>query len=211
MASHGSSAPGAPTADGEILETMDSGQYTYVRVKTASGEIWAATSPIKVKVGDKITVPLDSPMQNFHSPTLNRDFPLIYFAAFIGRAGEPLPTTAAPPDLTQITEPIAPAPGGTSIAKLWTDRKALSGKSVTLRGKVVKYNGNILGFDWTHIQDGSGDAKAGTNDITITTAPGAPGKIGDIVTVTGTVVLDKDFGAGYAYTVMIQNATITVK
>ena len=90
MASH-AVADNAQTAEGTVLETMDAGKYTYVRVKTATSEIWAASSPFKVAVGDQVVVPLDSPMAQFHSPSLNRDFELIYFAAAIRHAGEAAP------------------------------------------------------------------------------------------------------------------------
>ncbi len=62
---------------------MDAANYTYVRVKTSSGEIWAATGQFKVAVGDKVSVPLEMPMENFRSNTLNRTFPTIYFATRI--------------------------------------------------------------------------------------------------------------------------------
>ena len=201
------------SAAGTVVETMDAANYTYVRVKTASGELWAATSTFKVAVGDKVVVPLDNPMANFHSQSLKRDFPLIYFASSIPREGEPgatpadvAPKAAAP---AQVTEPIAPAPGGVTVASIVTNRKALSGKTVTVRGKVVKYNGAILGLNWIHIQDGSGVAKDGTNDITVTSTGTA--NVGDIVTITGTVVLDKDFGSGYSYAVLLQNASVVMK
>jgi hypothetical protein len=32
--------------------------------------------------------------------------------------------------------------------------------------------------------------------------------VGDIVTFSGTIALDKDFGAGYKYEVIMENATI---
>jgi len=108
-----------------------------------------------------------------------------------------------------VTTPIAPAPGGVSIASVVSNRKAMGGKTVTLRGKVVKYNGAILGLNWLHIQDGSGTEKDGTHDITVTSTSTAA--VGDIVTITGTVVLDKDFGAGYSYAVLVQNASIILK
>lgn len=215
-ASHAALADQA-TAEGTVVETMDAANYTYVRVKTASGELWAATSTFKVAVGDKVVVPLDNPMANFHSQSLKRDFPLIYFASSIAHEGEAVAAAAAVPGhapagagaAPQVTEPIAPAPGGVTVANIVTNRKALSGKTVTVRGKVVKYNGAILGVNWIHIQDGSGVAKDGTNDITVTSAGTAT--VGDIVTITGTVVLDKDFGSGYSYAVLVQNATIVVK
>lgn len=76
------------TASGTVVETMDASSYTYVRVKTATGDLWAAATQFKVKVGDKVVVPLNMPMQNFRSGTLNRTFPLVYFASRIEREGE---------------------------------------------------------------------------------------------------------------------------
>jgi len=214
-ASHaGAAAPAESSVEGPVLETMDASNYTYVRVKTASGDIWAATSTFKVAVGDRVVVSLENPMMNFHSQSLKRDFPVIYFTSRITRPGEaasaPMmtgsPSSAGAP---VVTEKIAAAPGGVSIESVVANRKAMAGKTVTVRGKVVKYNGGILGFNWLHIQDGSGVVKDGTNDITVTSTGTAA--VGDVVTITGTVVLDKDFGAGYSYAVLLQNATITVK
>jgi hypothetical protein len=222
-------AKDAPTVTGPVLETMNAGNYTYVRVKTDRGDIWAASGEFKVAVGDRVTLSLEMPMENFHSQTLNRDFPVIYFTTRIAKEGEPLPAGPAGTPIAgmmsghaqsgaadakaasaaQVTEPIQPAPGGTTVARVWADRKSLAGKTVTVRGKVVKFNGGIMGRNWIHIQDGSGAAADGTNDLLVTSDTAA--KVGDVVTVTGTVAVDKDFTAGYAYAVMIENAKIEAK
>lgn len=209
-------APESNTAQGPVVETMDASNYTYVRVKTAGGDIWAATSTFKVKVGDTVVVPLENPMANFESQTLKRTFPLIYFTSSIGRPGDAGAgvgaggQTGSPSAGTgQMIDKIPGAPGGVTVASIVTNRTAMAGKTVTIRGKVVKYNGGILGLNWLHVQDGSGAVKDGSNDITVTSTTTAA--VGDIVTVTGTVVIDKDFGAGYNYAVLLQNATVTVK
>jgi hypothetical protein len=211
-----SSAPGdagVQTVTGPVVETMDASNYTYVRVKTDKGDLWAASAQFKVAVGDRVVVPLETPMENFSSKTLNRTFPLIYFSSRITREGEPVPPPmaighgpAAPAGNAAVTAPIEPAAGGTSVAKVWADRKALAGKTITVRGKVVKFNGGILDRNWLHIQDGTGKAADGTNDLLVTSD--AVAKVGDTVTVTGTVAVDKDFSAGYAYKVMLEKATI---
>lgn len=74
---------------GTILETFDAANYTYVRVKTSSGEIWAAATPFKATVGSKVAIPTDMAMENFYSPTLKRTFPLIYFTSKVIVKGEP--------------------------------------------------------------------------------------------------------------------------
>jgi hypothetical protein len=215
-----SSQQGAPLVTGPVLETMNASNYTYVRVKTEAGDVWAASGEFKVAVGDRVSLALEMPMENFHSETLKRDFPLIYFTTRIGREGEPLPAMpammsahgqsgAGPSTGTQVTEPVQPAPGGTTVARVWADRKSLAGKTVTVRGKVVKFNGGIMGRNWIHIQDGTGAAADGTNDLLVTSDAAA--KVGDVITVTGTVAVDKDFTAGYAYAVMIEAAKIEVR
>lgn len=234
-----SSTPGAvETVTGTVLETMDAGVYTYVKVKSGSRELWAASGQFKVSVGETVVVPLETPMKDFHSPSLNRDFPEIYFTSRISRPGETAPPAlGAPPPMAvahatggnaaqgagmqggamgahgagqsepiTVTEPIPQPPGGTTVADVWATRKGLAGKPVTVRGKVVKVNAQILGRNWLHIQDGTGKADAGTNDLTVTTD--AMVKKGDIVTVTGTVAVDKDFTAGYQYTVIVEGARI---
>jgi hypothetical protein len=99
-----------------------------------------------------------------------------------------------------------PPAGGLSVADVIAKRDTLSGKPVTVRGTVVKFNGGIMDRNWLHIQDGSGTADAKTNDLTITTT--ADAKVGDVVTMTGIVGTKKDFGAGYAYDVILEKATI---
>jgi hypothetical protein len=85
----------ASWATGTVVETFDAANYTYVRIKTAQGDIWAAATPFKVAVGAQVAVPTDMPMANFHSPSLNRTFPLIYFTSKVLVKGEPgYPTQA---------------------------------------------------------------------------------------------------------------------
>ncbi len=221
-----SSAPSqsGQTAAGTVVETMDAASYTYVRVKTATGDVWAATAQVKLAVGDRVVVPLEMPVKDFHSPSLNRDFPLIYFASRVEREGEapaaaagsqmPPPASAmashgqmtGAPAAEPVTTKIAPPEGGVTIADVWARRAALAGKTVTVRGKVVKFNGGILDRNWIHIQDGSGDTKDGTNDLAITSQ--GVTKVGDIITVTGKLTTNKDIGSGYKYAAIIEDATI---
>lgn len=95
----------------------------------------------------------------------------------------------------------------TQIADVWQNRQQLAGKTVTVQGKVVKFNGGILGRNWVHVQDGSGRAEDKTNDLTVTTSDDVA--IGDQVLATGVVGIDRDFTAGYAYPVLLENARVT--
>ena len=100
---------------------------------------------------------------------------------------------------------IAKAEGGKTVAEVFAEKASLAGKPVTVRGKVVKVNGGIMGKNWLHVRDGSG--AEGTNDLTVTTSGELP-ELGTIVVVTGPVTLDKDFGMGYQYAVILEDAEV---
>lgn len=108
--------------------------------------------------------------------------------------------TVSPADL----KGIAKAPGGMTVQEVTADAAKLKGKKVAVRGKVVKVNLGIMGKNWLHIADGSGPE--GKADLTVTTA--ATPKVGDLVIATGTIAADKDFGAGYKYDVIMEDAAI---
>lgn len=117
----------------------------------------------------------------------------------------PMPATeASPVDLSG----IAKADGGMTVAEVFAGKDGLAGKPVTFRGKVVKANNGIMGKNWIHVRDGSGSD--GTNDITVTTTTAQP-NVGDTVLVTGPVGLNKDFGMGYQYDVIIEDAQVKVE
>ena len=213
---------------------MDAASYTYVLVDTGTNQVWAAANKFPVKVGDVVSVPYSEPMVNFRSKSLNREFPMIYFADSIQVAGAnaaagklpeghpPIGGTAASglpeghPVVAAKTPPAAidftglkPAKDGKTIEQIYAASSKLAGKSVKVRGKVVKYNPGILGWNFVHIQDGSGDAAAGDNDLIVTTR--AETAVGNTVVMTGDIVLDKDFGAGYSYPVLLEDASITTE
>ena len=79
-------------------------------------------------------------------------------------------------------------------------------KPVVVRGQIVKYTPNVMGKNWIHLQDGSGNPADRSNDLAVTTSGQA--KIGDVLTLKGVVRTDKDFGAGYVYKVLIEDATL---
>ena len=103
---------------------------------------------------------------------------------------------------------IAKADGGKTIAEIYAGKDQLAGQPVSFRGRVVKTNANIMGKNWLHVQDGTG--AAGTNDLTVTTLGELPG-IGDTVLVTGLVEVNKDFGMGYQYDILIEDAEIVTE
>jgi len=205
-------APGAAgrVITGTVVSTSNVASYTYVEVDTGDGIAWAAGPRTEVKVGDRVFIPDGSPMPDFYSPTLDRRFELIYFATAIKVHGASPSAAAtggdaagAEPDLTGIERPD----GGMTVGELHEQKADLSGKEVTLRGKVVKYNAGIMGKTWIHVRDGTSGPK-GANDVTVTTTS-TDASLGDVVLVRGIVALDKDFGYGYQYDLLIEDATVT--
>ena len=208
----GTPAPGV-VIKGEVLEAIEAPGFTYLRLKTTEGEVWASVPKAQVASGAKVTILNAMAMKDFKSKSLDRTFAVIYLGELAGapRAtpggmGNPhgaAATTASGPD-----ERIAKAKGANAltVAEIVTGAAALKGKPVRVRGKIVKYNAGILGKNWVHLRDGSGSTADGTNDILVTTVGAA--KPGEVVTAQGVVRTDMDFGSGYAYKVLIEEATL---
>ena len=93
-----------------------------------------------------------------------------------------------------------------TVEEIFAQAKELDGQKVRVRGQVVKYNANIMGRNWLHLQDGSGDPMHNTHDLVVTTTEALSGP--NVITIEGVVAADKDFGAGYKYVVLIENSTI---
>lgn len=93
-----------------------------------------------------------------------------------------------------------------TVAALNQNKATLAGQTISAKGKVVKVNNGIMGRNFVHVQDGTGDA--GSNNLIVTSKQTA--NVGDQVTVSGTVVLNRDFGSGYSYPLLIEDASISV-
>ena len=227
----GAQAPNAaPTAviKGKIVERLDADPYSYLKLQTDSGEAWVAVPKTDKGPGSEVTVSGAMPMSQFESKTLKRKFELVYF----GTLGEPGAAPAAPApgagapegappanmaaqhaaaaagpaaDVGSVKVPKASGADAKTVSEVYAQRAALKEKGVTVRGKVVKFNEGIMGRNWLHIRDGSGSAGK-DNDLTVTTADKAA--VGDVVVVKGKVQVDKDFGAGYSYPVIVEDAKL---
>ena len=215
----GHPAPAA-TNQAEVIETMNAGGYTYVLLENGGKQEWYAGPQTQVAVGDIVIVPQNSmAMTNFESKALGRTFEVIYFANAITRvdagaggndaatamkkAHGTVPTATVDVDVAGIEK----AEGGMTVAEVFKAGKGARGQEITLRGKVVKYNAGIMGKNWLHVRDGSG--AVGMNDLTITTQDTA--KVGDTVLVTGKISADRDFGYGYKYDLLIEDAKVVVE
>ena len=210
----------APGKTGKVTETVNAAGYTYVQVDTGSEQFWAAAPEFVVAVGDDVVVPEGMPMPDYHSKTLDRTFDMVYFVPSVLVGGAQNLSGEVPADhppmnggKTVVEETtvdlsgITVAEGGVTVEDVFTKKDELAGKPIAVRGKVVKFTPEIMGKNWIHLQDGTG--AAGSNDLTVTTSASA--QMGDTVIVKGALVVDKDFGYGYAYDVIIEDAEVVIE
>jgi len=218
--------PGQPaglTVTGKVLERIDAGPYSYLRLDTLGGEQWAAVPQCTLKNGDEAVVSHAMPMDGFESKTLKRKFEHIVFgildsagAAPPAGAGQVAPhaglenphAQAAPPaDLGPIKVSRAAGAGAATVAELFAKKAELRDQPVRVHGKVVKVLPGIMGKNWLHVRDGSGSDAKQDNDLTVTTDDVAT--LGSVVLVEGKVHTDKDLGSGYRFAVIVEDAKVT--
>jgi hypothetical protein len=222
---------------GKVTEVLKAGQYTYLHLDDGKEKVWVATyATFKVGVGDEVRLGDYMVMEQFKSKTLNRTFDSVLFTGEIQIAGQtkssllelppghPNIQTASgqkSPDALPAGHPAigpgkTPIPtvkknsvkkirGGYTVQECFARKKSLEGKTIKVRGVVVKSTPSIMSRNWIHIQDGTGGA--GANDLTVTTKEAA--HAGEVIVVTGKLNYDRDFGAGYSYAAIIEDATIS--
>jgi hypothetical protein len=223
-------APPAAALKGKVLERLDAPPYSYLKIQAGKEQLWAAVPKADVAKGAEVTVLNAMPMANFESKTLKRKFEVVFFGTLEGAAeATPAPAPGATPagadtspagmaqqhakaaqgpaNVGDVKVPRATGADARTVAEVYAQKAALKEKSVTIRGKVVKFNPGIMGKNWVHLQDGSGKADKQDNDITVTTQDSTA--VGETVVVKGTVRVDKDFGAGYAYPVIVEDAKLS--
>lgn len=219
---------------GKILEVKSARGYKYLNVDENGTQHWVAIANAPVAVGDKIGYDKRTIMHDFESKSLGKKFKEIIFASDVY-----LPQKSDKPKSmkemlglgSKNVQPKDPHKGmgvGMSsqeeekpekpfvkkevytIEEVHMWRKSLEGQIISLEGTVFKVSRQIMKLDWVHLGDGTGDEKKLTDDL-VFTAASANIKSGDKVRAKGKVVVNKDFGYGYFYKVLIQDATFEVK
>jgi len=203
--------PAKAKISGKAMQTMDVSQYTYVEIDTCDGLVWVAGPVTQVKVGDAVEVSGGVPMVNFRSSTLDRTFDKIQLVSAIDvKSQQKVGSENAPGGGDAGTElqvsGIERIEGGHTVGEVIADRMSLAGSEVAVRGKVIKMNTSIMGRNWLHVLDGT-VGPDGEREVTVSTEDIAA--VGSIVVVRGTVATDRDFGSGYNYSVLIEDAKIT--
>jgi hypothetical protein len=208
-----------------VKEVLQTSKYSYLLVAENAEENWLALPKMQASAGETYYYRNGFKMTDFESKELNRKFPVVYFLESISTTPEIVAQEAMPnphTSMPQISDSasnseytakvlvekealkINPADNGITVAELMENKEKYAGKTVLVKGKVTKFNAEIMKLNWIHIQDGT--EYSGKFDLTATTDIKVA--VGEIITLEGKIVLNKDFGYGYSYDVLLEDAKL---
>lgn len=193
-----------------VQEVIQASSYTYLKVKEAESDYWIAITKRQIEPGTTISFADALEMNNFESKDLQRTFETIYFVSRIVAGGSSESqqsmsmTHRMKPELEKKEVSVEPAEGGVSIGELFANRDSYADKTVLVKGQVTKVNRAIMDRNWVHLQDGTGDSD--NFDLTVTTTDDV--EVGDVATFEGKITLKKDFGVGYFYELIMEEARL---
>ena len=226
--------PKSVNLSGKVLETMNGGGYTYLLLQNGGEKVWVAIPLTKVSVGQQLSLLPGFEMKNFSSKGLNRKFDSVVFSAGMansdkvalspsaiqmvhqgvpdapqgakGQQAKQSKPAAKPVSMKNAKIPKAKGANAYTVAEIFAKRGKLEKKQVVVRGRVTQVAERIMKKNWVHIVDGSGSKGKKTDQLVVTTKQYV--KEGDVVTATGTLYNNLDFGSGYRYQVLIQDAKL---
>ncbi|MHB1195962.1 MAG: hypothetical protein ACYC0A_03910 [Lutibacter sp.] len=169
-----------------VQEVIQVSSYTYLNVLEDGVKKWIAVPTIEAKTGDSCYYKRDREVMNFESKELGRKFDSMLFLGFMTK-------------VKSLDDFI-------SIEELYKNKKQYSGKKIKVKGKITKYSGVIMGENWLHLEDGT--SFEDDNDLTITCQENVTE--GDVVIFEGVISVNKNFGSGYFYKVIMEDAVIVI-
>ena len=214
---------------GKVLEIQGVMGYKYLKVDENGTQHWVAIANAPVAVGDRVGYDKRTIMHDFESKSLGKTFKEIIFASevylpqkvqkpqsmkdILGLGSKDphkgMGMGMSPDEEEKPAKPFVKKDTYT-VEEVHMWRKSLEGQVISLEGTVFKVSHQIMKRDWVHLGDGTGVEKELTDDL-VFTAASTDIKTGDEVIATGKVIVNKDFGYGYFYKVLIQDATFEVK
>jgi len=191
----------------KVIDKIAVKNYDYLQVSENKNEFWIAVPTMQIDVGETVYFSKYMIMKDFKSSYNNRTFDEILFVDDARKSTTPdemkkIHSKALAIEKEKIE--IQPLADGKTIEQIFSEKSSLKGKTVKVKGKVVKFNKQIMKRNWIHIQDGTGNEN--NYDLVITSDQDV--KVGDIITAEGKLAIDKDFGAGYFFPVIIEEAKI---
>lgn len=196
-----------------VQEILPTSKYVYLKVTEGVEQFWIATRKQDVQLGGRYFYRDGLLKTNFESKEYNRVFERIYLVSKLvpeQHGGNNLPS--APKNYVE-KQPGSATPasssassgssaGSISIADLLRDPSQYEGKEVQISGTCTKINPNIMNRNWIHVKDGTRD----DFDLVITTT--AHVHEGEAVKMRARVTLNKDFGAGYRYDLILEDGVV---
>lgn len=203
----------APAGDGLVnakVKTVEQvANYTYLEVKAKGPAYWVALPTTEIAVGSVVSFRGGMLMEDFNSKELNRTFDKILFLEGLegdSPSGMDMMAGSSSGSKLQVEKletNVEAMEGSVSIGDIYADPAKFEGKTIIVSGEVAKYNPAIMNRNWIHVQDGT--EFEGKYDLTITSAE--PFEVGQVVSIQGVLALNRDFGAGYSYEVILEQAT----
>lgn len=199
-----------------VLEILPASRYEYLKVLEEGNEFWIAVRKQDIQKGATYFYRNGLLKTDFESKEYNRTFEQIYLVSNLvpeqhgGHSGQLDSNNNTRENAATIQKELIPThtdktvqhKGSISIAELVKNPSEYEGKSVQLSGTCVKINPNIMNRNWIHLKDGTKD----DYDLVITSTTFVPE--GKKVTLKGIVNLNRDFGAGYTYDLIVENAVV---
>lgn len=194
----------------KVTDKIDARGYNYLQVTENKNDYWIAVPTMEIEIGETVYFSKFMVMEDFNSPTIDQTFDEILFVEDARKSPTPdemkkIHSGAISSDKQQIS--VEPLAEGKTVEQIYSEKSTLAGNTVKIRGEVVKFNKQIMKRNWIHIQDGTGTE----NEFDLVITSDTDVKVGDIIIAEGTLAVDKDFGAGYFFPVIIESAQISVE
>lgn len=186
-------ANNAPTVVEQVVEREDS---QLLAVRQGAVQTWVEVPDVGAKVGDYVLLGRGQARLDVEIPELGRRAPEVVDIPYVQVVDEEtarrVVSSGAPKDAVALS---------TVYAEL--DQRA--DKEIVIYGTVVKAT-SAVGSYWVHVQDGTGEWEAGTNDLTIQTQQ--PVIRGQRVAFRGVLRKDVELGFGYHFDALVEEASL---
>lgn len=197
----------------EVIDVENGGDYLYLNVNEGDKSYWMAIPSRTVTKGETYYYNGGMLMKDFESKHLKKSFDKIIFAEGIRSIEKEIDSSdqktsevykKGSNDIVEDNLNIDKLEGGVSLEELIKDKNMYATKLVKVRGKVIKINNGILDKNWIHISDGT----SFDNKKSLTVTSQEMVKVGDTVSFEANLTLNKDFGYGYIYDILLENGKL---
>jgi len=186
-------ANNAPT---QVTQVVELPSHQLLSVQQGELQAWVQVPKVGADVGDYVLLGAGTPRSDVEVAELGRRVEMVVDIEHVQVVDE-----ATARSTLAGTPPSDAVPVGTLYAEL-VDR---AGSEVVVYGSAVKVT-SAVGSVWIHIQDGTGDAASGTNDITVEAKQAVT--VGQRVAFRGVLHADVDLGFGYHFDALIRDAEL---